>query len=212
MSDVQRTGPAIRIAALCGSLRAVSYTRMALEVALRGAAQLGAETALIDLRDYQLPFCDGRKDQSGYPEDLFRLRRELQAAHGLILGTPVYHGSLSGVLKNAMDLMGFREFEGRMIGLVGVAGGRAGAAPALDSLRSIGRALHAWVIPDQVSIPEASASFDRDGQPRSAELERRLLELGQQVARFAYLHTSNEAQEFLKVWESAPINPGAERA
>ncbi len=42
---------------------------------------------------------------------------EVAGAQGIILGTPEYHGSFSGVLKNALDLMGFDEFEGKMIGL-----------------------------------------------------------------------------------------------
>jgi NAD(P)H-dependent FMN reductase len=113
------------------------------------------------------------------------------------------------VLKNAIDLMGFREFEGKMVGLVGVSGGRMGAGNALNSLRAIGRVLHAWVIPEEVSIPEGWKAFDKAGNLQNAELEKRLVELGQQVARFAYLHTSEQAQEFLQLWESAPPNPGA---
>ena len=72
------------------------------------------------------------------PPDVARLRSTVKRCHGLILGTPEYHGSFSGVLKNAIDLMGFEEFEGKMIGLVGVAGGAMGALSALASLRTIG--------------------------------------------------------------------------
>ena len=49
---------------------------------------------------------------------LHRLRKEVKEAHGIIVGTPEYHGSLSGVLKNALDLMSFDEIEGKMMGLV----------------------------------------------------------------------------------------------
>jgi FMN reductase len=143
----ETTDPSLRIVGICGSLRQGSYTRLALEVALRGAEEVGARTQLLDLRDYDLPMCDGRRDHSSYPEGIFRLRKEVQSAQGIILGTPVYHGSFSGVLKNTLDLMGFREFEGKMIGLVGVSGGRIGAVGALSTLRTIGRTLHAWVIP-----------------------------------------------------------------
>jgi NAD(P)H-dependent FMN reductase len=198
----------IRVAAICGSLRETSYTRDALQQALRGAAEVGAETQLIDLRDYSLVFCDGKEDESQYPQDVFRLRRDVKGADGIILGTPVYHSSCSGVLKNALDLMGFREFEGKMLGLVGVSGGRAGAFSALADLRSIGRGLRAWVIPEQVSIPEAWKAFDSDGSLQDPGLEERLLEVGRQVARFAFLHTSDRALEFLRLWESAPPNPG----
>lgn len=207
---MEEQGETIRIAGICGSLRLGSYTRRALEIALQGAAEVGAETQLINLTDYDLAFCGGASGEHSDPEGLHRLRRDVQAAQGILLGTPVYHGSFSGVLKNALDLMGFREFEGKMIGLLGVSGGRAGAINALDNLRAIGRVLHAWVIPEQVSIAEGWQAFDEAGKLKSAELEQRLLELGRQVARFAYLHGSDQAMAFLNAWERAPANPGAE--
>jgi len=209
MSDLEPIRESILIAAISGSLGMVNYTRMAVVVALRGAAEVGAQVRLLDLRDYELAFCDGRLDERTYPPDVFRLRHDVQQAHGIILGTPTYHGGYSGVLKNALDLMGFDEFEGKMIGLVGISGGRAGAMDALDCLRAVGRALHAWVVPEQVGIAEVGRVFDRSsGAISDAELEGRLLAVGRQVARFAYLHSSRRALEFLKAWEEAPINPG----
>ena len=205
MSEQETT---LRIAGISGSLRAGSYTRRAVEIALKGAAETGAETRLIDLRDYNLVFRAG-KDDTGYPGDVFRLRTEVKQAEGVILGTPEYHGSFSGVLKNALDLMGFDEFEGKMIGLVGVSGGRMGAFDALNSLRNIGRALHAWVIPEQTSVPEAWKVFSEDGKIADAQLEERLKEIGRQVARFARLHKCENALEFLKSWQAAQANPGA---
>ena len=199
----------LRIVAVCGSLRDGGYTRLALRIALRGAEQVGAQTTLIDLREYNLSFCDGRRDTASYPPDVARLRQELQAAQGIILGTPVYHGGYSGVLKNMLDLTGFHEFEGKMIGLVGVSGGRTGAAHVLSTLRAIGRALHAWVIPEEVSIAEAWKAFDNSGNPKDPDTEDRLLEVGRRVARFAFLHTSEPAAEFVRLWEDAPVNPGA---
>ena len=124
----------ILVVGICGSLRSGSYTRMAVEVALRGAQDVGAKTQMIDLRDYKLAFCDGRKEDDAYPEDVFKLREQVREAQGLILGSPEYHGGYSGVLKNALDLMGFDEIEGKMIGLVGVAGGALGAVNALNRL------------------------------------------------------------------------------
>ena len=201
--------PAIRVVGLSGSLRDGSYTRLAVQIALRGAADLGAETRLLDLRDYELMFSTGRVDEATCPPDVLRLRRDLRAAQGIILGTPEYHASFSGVLKNALDLMGFDEFEGKMLGLVGVSGGRLGAINALNSLRMVGRALHAWVIPEQVSVAEAFRAFDAEGKPRDSRMEGALLEVGRQVARFAFLHSSAQVQEFLRLWETAPFNPGA---
>ena len=116
----------VSVVGICGNIRSGSYTRMALVHALSRAQEAGAQTMLIDLKEYALIFCDGKEDESIYPTDVFRLREQLKAAQGIILGTPEYHGSYSGILKNALDLMGFDEFEGKMVGLVGVSGGQWG--------------------------------------------------------------------------------------
>jgi FMN reductase len=199
----------ILIAGIGGSLRDGSYTAMAVQLALSGAAEAGAKTDFIDLRKYNLMFCNGG-DDADVPADVIQLRERVRKANGLILGTPEYHGSFSGVLKNALDLMGFDEFEGKMLGLIGVAGGRMGAFSALNHLRYIGRALHAWVVPEQISIPQAWKEFDDSGSLKDPELLKRVKDVGRQVARFAYLHSSDASREFLRLWEEAPENPGGE--
>lgn len=195
----------VKVVGICGSLREGSYTRMALVVALRGAAEAGAQTQLIDLRDYKLPFCDG--GDADFP-DVNKLRQEVREAQGVILSTPEYHGGYSGVLKNALDLMGFDEFEGKMVGLVGISGGSLGGAGALNALRSVGRAVHAWVVPEQTAVPHADEVFDDPGNCSDARTEKRLKEVGRQVAKFAGLHASDQAKEFLKLWEQSQENPG----
>ena len=178
---------------------------MSLNYALQGVQELGASTKLIDLRGYDLTFCDGSGD---YPEGVQRLRQDVSAAHGLLIGTPVYHGSFSGVLKNALDLMGFSEFEGRVVGLLGVAGGSTGAMVPLANLRTVGRVLHAWVVPDEVSIANGYSKFTDDGVCTDEAIRERLIDLGRKVARFAYLHHSEHTQEFMQMWETTAVNPG----
>lgn len=202
------TDQPIRVVAICGSLNPNSKTKMALTVALRGAAQKGAETQLIELQNFELVFADG--NDSNYPPDVFKLRQLVAQAHGIILGSPEYHGGYSGVLKNALDLMGFKEFQGKIVGLVGVAGGSTGAINALNGLRTVCRNLRAWVVPNQVSIPQAWQAFDDDGRPKDPGLRDRLIEVGQEVTRFAVLHHSAQAAEFLQNWELARQNPGGE--
>jgi len=138
------------------------------------------------------------------------LRQNVEQAQGIILGTPEYHSGYSGVLKNALDLMGFQQFQGKVIGLLGVAGGSTGAINSLNGLRNVGRSLRAWVVPNQVSIPQAWRVFDKSEQIKDSGLETRLVDLGSEVARFAYLHTSHHTAEFLKDWEEAKRNPGGE--
>ena len=86
-----------------------------------------------------------------------------------------------------------------------------GAIHALNSLRMVGRALARGVIPEQASVAEAHRAFDAEGRPRDTRTEGALLEGGRQVARFAFLHSSAEVQEFLRLWEKAPFTPGARR-
>ena len=205
MEQKQEQGGKVRIAGISGSRRAGSYTRMAVETALRAAREGGAEVELIDLREFDLPFADG--GDSTVP-DLDRLRAAVQQADGVILGTPEYHGSFSGVLKNALDLLGFDEFEGKMVGLVGVSGGAMGGFNALNELRNVGRTLHAWVVPEQAAVAEAWKVFDESGAVKDEKVARRLHDVGRAVARFARLHKCAAAHEFLKTWEEAPPNPG----
>jgi len=201
----------VKIVAICGSLRPGSFTRMALNIVLCGAKEAGAEIELLDLKDYQMVFCGSNIDDQGneveYPQDILNLRAKVKAADGIILGTPEYHSSYSGVLKNALDLMACEQFEGKMVGLVGVSSGALGANTAINSLRSVGRSLHAWVVPEQVSIPFVDSAFDEDGKVLNDATNQRLIGLGLQVARFATLHNSTHAQEFIKAWEAAPENP-----
>ena len=100
---------------LAGSLRAGSFTRMAVRYALKGAEEEGARIGLLDLAADDLSFLD-REDKEPGARAMERFRANLRAADGIILGSPEIHGSFSGVLKNALDLTGSDEFEGRWWG------------------------------------------------------------------------------------------------
>lgn len=197
----------IKVSAICGSLRKESYTKKAALIALEGAQSLGAKSNLIDLSEYNLPFCDGREKEL-YPENVKKFREELKSSHGIILASPEYHASFSGVLKNALDLCGFSEFEGKIVGLIGVSGGTGGLANSMNNLRVVGRALHSWVLPLEVSIPESSRAFDAEGKLIDKKIENRLKELGKTIVKFCHLHFSKSAQEFLNMWQEIQPNPG----
>ncbi len=196
-----KQGDEIVVVGLCGSLGHSSVTRRALQVALLGARGAGARTELIDLREWQLPFC-GSEFTSVESADVARLQSVVQGAQGLIWATPEYHGSFSGVLKNALDLLSIEDFQGKMVGLLGVAAGSIGAINALSHLRTVGRQLHAWVLPQQVSVASSYGAFNEDGSLKSADVDKRLREMGRDVARFAFLHAKAD-DAFLQMWESA---------
>jgi FMN reductase len=161
----------VKIVGISGSLRADSYSYQALTVAAQRAEALGAEVEILDLRTLNLPFCNGGDSYADYP-DVERLSRTVQAANGLILATPEYHGSVSGVLKNALDLMGFEELGGKVTGLISVLGGQPNSN-ALNDLRTIMRWVHGWVIPEQVAIGQAWKAFGEDGKLLDESLSKR---------------------------------------
>ncbi len=180
----------IYVVAICGSLREGSSTYAALQIALSGARDAGAEVELLRLSEYELVFQGSVTNEVDYPAGVFKLREKVKRAHGIILGSPEYHGSFSGVLKSALDLMGFDEFENKVIGLIGVSGGRKGAVNALSMLRTVGTAMRAWVVPKDASIPNASQAFDTNGNLHDSELAARVKAVGKQVTQFAALQNS----------------------
>ncbi|WP_299265097.1 NADPH-dependent FMN reductase [Halorientalis sp.] len=146
------------VVAVCGSLRNESHTRKGLQHALDAAAATGGETELLDLRAWDLPVYDADASEAG-DADAFTAR--VREADAVLLGTPVYHGSYATPLKNALDYCGFDEFENKTVGLLAVAGGSF-PITALEHLRSVCRALNAWVLPHQAAIPRASDAIEGD--------------------------------------------------
>ncbi|PSQ44082.1 FMN reductase [Halobacteriales archaeon SW_7_68_16] len=176
----RRAGEEPHVLAICGSLRDRSHTRVALRAALAGADAAGATTELLDLRELELPVFDADADEAG---DAPHLTERVRAADSILLGTPVYHGSYSSVLKNALDYCGFDEFEGTTVGLLAVAGGRF-PVTALDHLRSVCRALNAWVLPHQAALPQARNAIE-GGEMVDDDLRERVAVLGRRAVRYA---------------------------
>jgi len=162
----------MKIVGIAGSLRSGSYSYQALKTAMQRVQELGAEVEIIDLRSLNLPFCDGSDEYPDYP-DVETLRQTVLQADGIILATPEYHGSVSGVLKNALDLMGFEHFSGKVTGFISVLGGQPNSN-ALNDLRTIMRWIHAWTIPEQVAIGQAWKAFDSEGTLLDENLSKRL--------------------------------------
>lgn len=177
--------PPTTVAGICGSLRDQSTSRVALELALAATEDRGADTDLVDLRDLDLPVYDADADDAG---DSMELRARLERADAIILATPMYHGSYSAPLKNALDYCGFDEFENKTVGLLAVAGGSF-PITALDHLRSVLRALDAWVLPYQAAVPNASRHIDLDSDGNGSftddDLASRVSTLGTRVVQYA---------------------------
>jgi NAD(P)H-dependent FMN reductase len=176
--------PDTHVVAICGSLRDESHTRKGLEHALDAASNAGATTELLDLREWELPVFDADDREVGDAEAFTERVREADA---VILGTPMYHGSYAAPLKNALDYCGFDEFEDKTVGLLAVAGGSF-PITALEHMRSVCRALDAWVLPHQAAIPKARNAFEGgpdDWSWADEDVADRVAVLGRRVVRYA---------------------------
>ncbi|MCX8091092.1 MAG: NAD(P)H-dependent oxidoreductase [Verrucomicrobiae bacterium] len=157
----------LKILAVVGSLRRASITRVVVQhLAARWRAE-GCEVDVLDLRAEPLPFyCP---DTAGAEPWFAALRERVLRADVYLLGSPDYHGSISGVLKNFLDCF-WREFTGKLFASV-VASHEKGLT-VTDQLRTVARQCYAWSLPYQVSFTEDEDV--RDGQIVSESLRARL--------------------------------------
>ena len=149
-------GPAPLIVAIGGTLKPDSSTEKALALALRGAAAAGAETSLIAGVALDLPLYNPSVAERC--EAARTMIETLRRADGVIIGSPGYHGSISGLVKNALDYTeDMREdvmpyFHGRPVGSVATGAGWQGAVNTLTALRNIVHALRGWNTPMGVRL------------------------------------------------------------
>jgi FMN reductase len=163
------TGPQPLIVGLGGTTRPGSSTEQALRFALAAAAALGAATELIAGPALVLPmFAPESPQRTPEAQHLVSL---LRRADGVILASPGYHGSISGLLKNALDytedMRGDARsyFDGRAIGCIVSAAGWQAVGSTLAAMRSIAHALRGWPTPLGVGINSTVKCFapDADG-------------------------------------------------
>nr|CEL16393.1 putative NADPH-dependent FMN reductase [Kibdelosporangium sp. MJ126-NF4]CTQ94317.1 putative NADPH-dependent FMN reductase [Kibdelosporangium sp. MJ126-NF4] len=175
-----------------GSLRTNSQSERALRVALAGAEDLGARTTVITGDDLVLPFYDPAVPERS--EAARRLVENIRDADGVVLVSPGYHGTISGLIKNALDYIEDTRtdervyLDGRAVGCVAAAQGWQAAVTTLTSLRSIVHALRGWPTPLGAAINSAEVRFEDAGECSSESVATTLRTIGRQVAEFALGH------------------------
>lgn len=175
-------------------MRQGSTSREALAVALHGAKMAGAQTELLDVRLLELPMYT--PGTSPLPDAVESLLEKVYDADGMIWSSPLYHGSVSGAFKNALDWLnplGDRDppyLSDKVIGLISTAGGTQGLQ-AINTMDFIVRALRGWAVPLVMPIPRAWKVFDESGEIADEQVETELLRLGKEVMRAShqFVHT-----------------------
>lgn len=178
----------LKVVGIGGSLSQTSTSRAALVLALDGAAQAGAQTRLFDVRELDLPLYN--PDMTDIPQRAHEYAEAVCEAQALIWSSPLYHGTVSGAFKNALDwlqLLSGRTpafLTDKVIGLISTAGGTQGLQ-AINTMEFCVRALRGWAVPLVLPIAKAGQAFDDDGVPREAGTTQQLYNLGREVVRAA---------------------------
>jgi FMN reductase len=172
-----------------GTMRVGSTSERALRRALEAAAEMGAETeAFVGPAINLPPFDVGDRHRAA---EAMALVDALRRADGVILSSPGYHGSISGLLKNAIDyaedLRADRRsyLSERSVGLIVTADGIQAMGSTLNTLRSIVHALRGWPTPFGAIVNASARPFLPDGTCQSAEVDQSLRLVAAQVMEFA---------------------------
>ena len=177
------------VVALGGTLKPDSSTEKALVLALKGAEAVGAEVKLIAGAQLDMPlFNPSTPDRCDAAREMVET---LRRADGIILGSPGYHGSISGLVKNALDYTeDMREdenpyFHGRPVGSVATGAGWQGAVNTLTALRNIVHALRGWNTPMGVAVNTIEPVFAPDGSCLDPKIAAMLDQMGREIATAA---------------------------
>lgn len=150
----------VKIIGLAGSLRRTSLTQILLETA-RDVAPEGMEITIFPLHEIPIYNHDIEVEE-GFPPSVRAMREAIAAADGLILGTPEYNGSLSGVLKNAIDWASRQGLlRDKPVVTMGGSPGALGATKAQEHLRQICLHLGMYVLPrPTIAVPQLPGKIE----------------------------------------------------
>jgi chromate reductase, NAD(P)H dehydrogenase (quinone) len=151
------------ILGLCGSLRAASLNRAALQLAGE-VMPPGMTLEVCDIRP--IPLFDGDLFAQGFPPEVVRLREQIRAADAVLIATPEYNFSVPGVLKNALDWVSRGDdqpFALKPTAILSASPGPLGGARVQYDLRRVLLFMNAMVLAKpEVFIGGAVAKF-KDG-------------------------------------------------
>jgi FMN reductase len=189
-------GGAPRIVGIGGTTRTGTSTELALRIVLGEAERLGATIRIFGGRDLAgLPAFE--PERADCPAEAAELVEAVRLADGLVIASPGYHGSISGLVKNALDYVEYLRddarpyFAGRGVGCVATGAGWQGAVSTLIALRSVVHSLRGWPTPLGAAVNSAEPVFDRETGACSSDRVRTQLEIvGREVVEFARMRAA----------------------
>lgn len=164
----------VKILAFAGSSRIDSFNKKLVKVAIEGAKATGVEVTYIDFLDYSMPlFNEDLESEEGLPDTVLEFKALLKNHQGFLIACPEYNGSITPLLKNAIDWasrpepgeppMSLSCFKGKVAALLATSPSGLGGLRGLGHVRAILEGIGVTVIPEQKAIPSAYQAFDEQG-------------------------------------------------
>ena len=161
------------IAVIVGSTREGSFNRALGELAAASLEAQGARVTRVDLAAFDLPLYSAALEANAFPAGAVKLKDVFATQDGLLFVSPEYNGSLSPLLKNAIDwasrptgdegLVALTAYRGKAAAIMSASVSPFGGLRGLMHLRQILSTIQMIVIPEQVVVPNAHAAFAEDG-------------------------------------------------
>ncbi|MFN3474402.1 MAG: NADPH-dependent FMN reductase [Blastomonas sp.] len=178
-----------RIVAIGGTVSSGSTTELALRTAMASAVAQGAKVQLFGGAYLAaLPHYRSTAHAGAEGSEMVEAVRQ---ADGVLLAAPGYHGTISGLVKNALDYLedlskDSRPYlDGRAVGLVATAYGDQATMSTMQTLRSIVHALRGWPTPMGATIRTFPGLYSVDGECLDDRARLQLELVGQQVVQGA---------------------------
>lgn len=179
----------IRILSIVGSPRRNSRVKAGIEAVHDVLVGRGVDSYVWNLGQHPLPFMDPDTRGNAGPDDsaLARFLRLAREADGYVLGSPIYHNSYSGWLKNAIDHLSGRDLGGKAFGLTSHGGHRS--LQAVDHLRIVVRSVQGIAIPTQLCTDEEDFTLDEEGEIHLSDppILERVARFSEELLEFAVL-------------------------
>ena len=181
-----------KVLAFAGSTRKESVNKRLARIALQAAKKAGAETTFVDLQDFNIPlYCDDLVAKEGIPEGVLQFKQLLNSHNGFFIASPEYNGSLTGVLKNAIDWATIKAdgeervscWNGKIAGLVSASPGGLGGIRGLHHLRTILAGIGTFVLPNHLAVGNSTENLQNEKQITDEKLQLQLESLTHEMVR-----------------------------
>ena len=187
-----------------GTSREGSSTDCALREALAAAEAAGARTCVFSGTFLaQMPLYD--PNVPARTDSQRQLVHAVREADGIILASPGYHGGVSGLVKNALDLLEDLRADSRpyldqrAVGCIVTAYGDQTSGSTLGALRSIVHALRGWPTPLGAALNTAPGIFDATGACTDPKSAQQLAVVGQQVVEFCRMRIYHRTRAGIEI-------------